>query len=217
MHGWNEMIAMRKLARIHALIFIAAMLSPAVAKGQSDQFCGPRCAKHVLEHFGQDAYLIDVIEDVQGGDLSDGASMAELAEYLEKRSLHTAIVSCSALDLPSWTGPAILHVNGDHFVVLEKCNGLSGVIWDGLSGTHEESWWELKSHWSGAMILISDQAIDGRPFTSPTLRRSALAIGLILIAAGGLGLAFKRRSDDRRQTRESKGLALTESGNEICR
>jgi ABC-type bacteriocin/lantibiotic exporter with double-glycine peptidase domain len=115
--------------------FGQAPIRSASAESQPDYYnqfiCGPKCVKHVLTYYGQQAELTDLIREIQWPDYEQGATMAALAKALERRGIFVrAMVVPVSIPL-RWLNPVILHFankQGGHFAVLEPVKNGNGVV-----------------------------------------------------------------------------------------
>lgn len=147
-------------------------------------FCGPRCIYQVLRHFGKDVELTDLIVEMAGPDLRGQSSLAELAEALERHGISTKLVSLPLLDVPAWPDPIIVHVDGNHFLVLEKAGPFAVTVKDGPWPAADMSLWELKRRASGPMLLTADRPIGEEPYSRAEWRYAVLILGVSLVLIG---------------------------------
>lgn len=158
-----------------------------------DAFCGARCVHRVLQLYQRNEELTDLIVEFRGGESSGEVPFPELAQALERRGIHSKFVKLGALDILSWKHPAILHVDGNHFVVLESTGPATATIWDGPGGVTEVPLWELNWRSSRIVLLTSDVPITEEAYARRELRYAALALGTVLLALGAIQARRWRR------------------------
>jgi hypothetical protein len=163
------------------------LISAQVANGQ-DVICGPRCVHHILESYRKSEDLMGMVEEIQGPLLEREVSLGDLARALERRHIHCKFVSLGPLEFPSWPYPILLHVNGNHFVVMQADGGAVVRVWDGLLGESEVGWWELKGKSSNALLLTSDHPIGQESYSVQRYRYLAISLGLLFALGGGYAL-----------------------------
>jgi ABC-type bacteriocin/lantibiotic exporter with double-glycine peptidase domain len=153
------------------------------ARGQ-ESICGARCAHHVLTLLNKGGDLTDVIQELYDSPGGGTVSFADLARVLRQRGVSCTSLSLGLLDAPNSPYPVILHVDGNHFVVLEKCNSGTAVVWDGLKGSEEVSWWQLRARCSSVVLVCTPMGEEKAKHTDSTFRYVAmtLGIGLMLLA-----------------------------------
>jgi len=114
-----------------ATLMIAAEGGQAVLP-PADAVCAPRCVQRVLQHYSLDVPdLTDLVVEVQTT-VRAGAKFGALADALSKRGVYCQFARVNSLDVLCWEHPVILHLDGDHFAVMERCTGLSAQVWDVL-------------------------------------------------------------------------------------
>lgn len=142
-----------------------------------DVFCGARCVRYVLSHYGQEEDLLDVIKELQWPHLERPVSLNQLAEFLNQRGIKThACHIGTGVDLIGQE-PAILHLRpmhgrSGHFVVwLSECKGRARIT-DGLDVPSEISNRDLANLRSGYALLTSTSHVSdpGSRFVVHTYR-----------------------------------------------
>jgi ABC-type bacteriocin/lantibiotic exporter with double-glycine peptidase domain len=196
-----------------ALAQQGASLPPA---GSADDqlVCGPRCVKFILQAFGKDVDLTELIIEAQWPNLRDGASLEVLAGSLKKRGIHVLAISVAHLRTKRLVSPypILLHIAPDesglrigHYVVWLPCSATElQRVWDPMTGSIGKLRWEtLCERLSGAMLLCAPHAIGDpafaivrhRFFFRQALISSSMLWGIVVITWSGL--RFLRRSSDR--------------------
>jgi hypothetical protein len=154
--------------------------------------CGPRCVKWILEHYGHDADLIELISEMQDGVVEQASSVEDIQAALAKRGVHSKSMKTGILSFPRWPYPAILHYRCGHFLVVEELKGGCARIRDGVA--MDSSWKWIPSVMlgqSGVVVLTSDAPVDA---DLPLVRWPQFAVAASCIGIGGLGLFARRRS-----------------------
>ena len=124
----------RPLLTLCLMVFAAAILlpHPAYAAGCStcgsgknppDVMCGPKCLLLICQKLGVKADL-DELARLSGKD-ENGATLAGLYKTAEKKKLHAVGMKIGVDELAKIRIPAIAHLWGSHFVVVE--NGADGL------------------------------------------------------------------------------------------
>lgn len=160
-----------------------------------DAFCGPRCASFVLNHYGKQAELLDLVNEIQDRDWRQGSTLAAIEKALRARGLYTAAVRLSDSAHLQWPEPAIVHIEGDtteigHFVVAlpGRSSGSDIALWFGLSGTRVVSRDWLRARRSGAALLVSAEPIGSlndcvRPSRTKLVWSGVLAGAAIMLVS----------------------------------
>lgn len=166
--------------------------APAIAREANEFICGPRCVQRVLEHYGQDVELTDLVRELQGATVDRPASLAEMTRVLESRHVYAAGVRLSPRDLRhlSWPDAVIAHFNHGgssvgHFRVL-FADRAPMRVWDGLAGESAARTNQWAAHASGTILLTSRSPIADAPRCVETTWPPA-RLG---IAAGGVAAVF---------------------------
>jgi len=129
--------------------------------------CGPKCVRKILWLYGkEDEDIIRLIREIQWPDTRKGATLANVAQALERRGIHTFAMNISPSARIVWQHPVIVHLEpklGEeigHFVVwLPESQGDTVRIWDmgRVRRSNERLWTEGRS---GAILLTSPEPID---------------------------------------------------------
>ncbi len=134
---------------------------PAVSpRSRGDVVCGPRCVQYVLQHYGIDSDLIDLVKETQS-DFEAGASLATLDDALRRRGVFTAALKLSPNAILQWPQPVLMHLSPEtegmgHFVVwLPTTDGSRSQVWNGLSGTQTGLESVLSKKRSGYVLLTA--------------------------------------------------------------
>ena len=134
---------------------------------QSRIVCGPRCVQYVLQHYGHDADLVDLIKEIQWPRLEEGASLETLSAALEARAVSTAALRLGSDVQLCSREPVIVHIQrrdgdaeGGHFVVwLPASNEAHVHYWDGLNGIIVEDRASFARAASGVVLITSANPI----------------------------------------------------------
>lgn len=57
------------------------------SRAAGDLVCGPRCVQYVVQHYGGDENLTDLVREIQWPDLEAGSSFDSLKDALAKRGV----------------------------------------------------------------------------------------------------------------------------------
>lgn len=129
-------------------------------RSRGDVVCGPRCVQYVLQHYGIESDLIDLVKETQS-DFEAGASLAALDDALRRRGVFTAALKLSPNAALQWPHPVLMHLSPEtgemgHFVVwLPTPDGSKSQVWNGLSGTQSGLESVLAKKRSGYVLLTA--------------------------------------------------------------
>ncbi len=156
--------------------------------------CGAACVAMVCRHFGRRVSLPRVREAVRTG--TDGTSLLGIAHGARDVGLRASTVKASKGRLEELQLPAIVHWQGNHWVVLYDVDARSVRIADPSRGVRRLGREEFLEKWSGYAALVErTPALDEQPetvssvrwfapFFRPHRRMLAIAVVLALVAAG---------------------------------
>lgn len=154
--------------------------------------CGLCVSAALLAYYGRHEEIFEAREYLDVG--RDGASLHELASYLESRSMEARVVRARSIDaLQKFSAPVILHWDRGHFVVLESFNGKTAVIMDPSVGRKRVDRDEVEEKATGAVLWAAPT--DGferrskKPFSDwrkVRLAKEGAVKGLVAVA--GLSL-----------------------------
>lgn len=153
-----------------------------LAIGQ-ESLCGARCVHRVLELVGKDEELTDVIQELHSSPAGGQLSFADLAKFLEQRGVSCRLLELGTFDVPRSPDPMVLHVHGNHFVVIDKVDLWSADVWDGLQGTNTVAWWRLRPICSDA-VLICTQNRQDTAYADVTYQYLVMSVGGALLIFG---------------------------------
>ncbi len=75
-----------------------------------DMICGPRCVKYILDFYDRDSDLISIIQEMQGGSLESGTSLAFIERSLADRGLYVCALQVSSDAVLSFPYPVVVHL-----------------------------------------------------------------------------------------------------------
>ena len=118
-----------------------------------------------------------------------GVSAASLIAAAHSNHIHVQPVRSSLSELLRWGRPAVLHVNGDHFIGMLGQEGGRLVVFDNSIGLIDctRSWFDQQYRWDGVALVI------GRPPLWRFVVGSYWLAPAILIVLAWLGIAHRRR------------------------
>jgi len=110
-----------------------AATSPTANSLLRETVCGPQSVKRVLEYYGCNIDLTDLIYELQWPDVHAGSCLADIAKSLTNHHVYVRAVLVPA-ELPiCWPHPVIVHFmhdSGGHFaVLLPSPHHAQGVLW----------------------------------------------------------------------------------------
>ena len=156
--------------------------------------CGAACVAMVCRYFGRDVSLARVRGAVQTG--SEGTSLFGITSGSEKLGLASRGVKASKSRLDELPLPAVVHFDGNHWLVLYAVSGDRVRVADPARGLRRIPRQEFLEKWSGYAALVArTDALDEQPesessarwfleFFRPYRRTFVQALVLALIAAG---------------------------------
>ena len=127
----------------------------------ADVYCGPRCVRHLLQHFRlPSSGILELADEMKM--LDEGVSLGDIKASLERRGLKTAAYSVPEGEMIESDSPVILHLNAKdqnsplgHFCILmptstpTRCD-----IWVGLEGVQSGSPVVARQLMSGAALVV---------------------------------------------------------------
>jgi ATP-binding cassette subfamily B protein len=156
--------------------------------------CGAACLAMVCRHFGRNVSLARVRDAVRTG--TDGTSLRGIARGAEALGLHTATVKASKSRLEELPLPAIVHWDGNHWVVLYDVGPGRVSVADPAKGLRRLRRDEFLEKWSGyAASMAYGEGLQDQPVARANLRwflqlfhphraKLVVALCLALVAAG---------------------------------
>jgi len=132
-----------------------------------DLICGPKCVLEILRLYEkEDEDLIRLVREIQYPDVRKGATLANIAQALEKRGIHTFAMGISPTARIVWQYPVIVHLNpkpGEeigHFVVwLPESRGDTVQIWNMYARVQQENERLWSTERSGTILLTAPAVI----------------------------------------------------------
>ena len=141
----------------------------------ADVYCGPRCVRHLLQHFRQpDCGILELADEMNMHDA--GVSLGDIKASLERRGLKTATFSVPEGEMIESYSPVIMHLNSKdhksqlgHFCILmptstpTRCD-----IWVGLEGVQTGSPVDARKLMSGSALVVDlcEPAASSRKISS---------------------------------------------------
>jgi ABC-type bacteriocin/lantibiotic exporter with double-glycine peptidase domain/CRP-like cAMP-binding protein len=156
--------------------------------------CGAACLAMVTRYFGKDVSLPWIRELVHTS--TDGTSLLGIARGAEELGLSVRTVRASKSKLDRLPLPAVVHWDGNHWVVLYDVDGRNVRVGDPARGVRKISRQEFDEKWTGYAALLDrtpafESVAERKPsyawlkqFLLPHRRTLAKATLLALIAAG---------------------------------
>ena len=156
--------------------------------------CGAACLAMVCRYFGRSVSIARIREAVHTS--TDGTSLAGITRGAGELGLAARSVRASKNRVDELPLPAIVHWEGNHWVVLYSLRGGHVRIADPARGLRRIPREELLEKWSGYASLVTAtprlaEAPEARaslrwllPFLRPHRKKIALAAGLAAVAAG---------------------------------
>ena len=114
--------------------------------------CGISCVAMLLASHGCFVSLRDLRQQIHH---SNQLSLNEITNLLEEHGMASRCLRGEPEDLKTVALPALLHVDMDHYVVLEGVNRNGVSIVDPAHGRHELIWREVKRRFTGIVVEAS--------------------------------------------------------------
>jgi HlyB family type I secretion system ABC transporter len=130
--------------------------------------CGAACLGMICRHFGRNVSLARIRQLCQTA--TDGTSLKAIARAATELGLASRRLKISLRNLPLMPLPAIVHWEGDHWIVLYDVNEQFVRVADPASGLRKLSRREFETKWSGYAALFDyTPAFEEAPANKPTL------------------------------------------------
>jgi len=130
--------------------------------------CGAACLSMVCRHYGRDVSLALIRRLCHVS--QDGTSLRALCHAATELGLAARSVKASLRNLPDLPLPAIVHWEGNHWIVLIDVGRKHVRVADPASGIRRIPRAEFGEKWSGYAALFDYTiAFDGAPLSRPTL------------------------------------------------
>lgn len=154
---------------VHVLVETRYSNSQVELFEEVDNVCGPRCVDFILKYFGMSTpEFFDLVQEIQKGDLENGASLKDLADGLERRGMYSYMVKFNRRISVSWPYPVILHTKTHrgctgrctgHYIVKmpDSLEGGSTKIWAGLDGYKRVDNELLNEFMTGHLLLVAPE------------------------------------------------------------
>lgn len=144
-----------------ALITLACLQIGLVSRPVQAAYCGAHCVARVLRQLGSPSpELAKIIEELNGRAHDSLPDFTLLAKSLRTRNTTALFVSRDILPHLRLRLPVILHVNNNHFVVLEDLVQDQATIWWGPGDVRVLSWKRLMETTSPVVLLVSKSASE---------------------------------------------------------
>ncbi|MEU7137052.1 peptidase domain-containing ABC transporter [Streptomyces sp. NPDC046261] len=146
--------------------------------------CGAACLAMILSAHGRHTKVAECRDSLHIG--RDGANALQLVRLARRRGMRVRALSVDLASLREVPGPAIIHWNFNHYLVLERWDGKRAVVVDPASGRRVIAREEFSEGFTG-VVLAFTPAEDFRP--RPSRRRVEsfrFARGLLSVSRGML-------------------------------
>jgi len=188
----------RTLAIVAVFVGGVALLAAFVPRGAStsatpaDATCGPRCVDYILNKF--DKSSVSLVELVRQMQVESGraCSLADIEQALTSRGVLCEELPLGPWSCFRWSGPAVLHVDGNHFVVSEAADEDGVKVWWGDGSVETWTWSALRPRMSRLVLLASNSSINASGCTF--IRQAPIWQGSVGVALVLCGVWVVRRS-----------------------
>ena len=142
--------------------------------------CGPMALQHLLLRLGKDVDLDDILSLVPVEE--DGTSLYNLRMAASEWGVQLVPVEASLTHLMESTGPSILHLRHNHFVMAEQLTGSEVKVYDLPYAPKVVPFTVLEDLFSGRALMLQDgvPALDDAPeliSVEPVLQMGGLPVG----------------------------------------
>ncbi len=158
--------------------------------------CGPRCVQFVLDYYGHEEGVIEIVREIQWPHLSRGCSLADIEDALRKRGIHTQAIRLESRATLDWPHPVILHLSAGrnemgHFVVWLPCStGGAADIWDGGLRIRQVAQRSLSEQRTGFALLTSPKPIDNADCAVESSDSAAKIVVWLAVLCAGIPLLW---------------------------
>lgn len=114
--------------------------------------CGLCCTAMILRYYKSYESLSDLRESLEAG--RDGLKLSQIRNYFKTVGFQTSAYKSNIEGLKSVNLPAIIFLNNEHFVVLEKVSKQNVTIVDPAFGRRRMSFEELKENFSNIVLTV---------------------------------------------------------------
>ncbi|MEI6541156.1 MAG: hypothetical protein WCO86_16770 [Planctomycetota bacterium] len=165
-----------------------------------DSICGPRCVAFVLSNYGKSRSdeLYKTVKATQWPEMSKGAPLLSLQEYLLSRDVHAVGAKIPSGHRVVSQNPVLIHLKpegsgpGHYVVLLPESTADIAVLWTGRRKFERVPQRVLTERMSGIVLLTSltpIHSIDGISSSLPAITRWWLIpVGLVLF----FGVVYSR-------------------------
>lgn len=148
--------------------------------------CGPRCVREVCSRLGlKTPDLAALISEMQQS-YASGCTFSDIVSALDRRGVHSRLVAIGQWDWIEWNEPIIMHVDGDHFIVIDSPSRFGWTVSDGPQSPNWQPFWKIRTRSTGAYLLTSKSPIEAGivpwhswPKYLPLLALAIAIIGLL--------------------------------------
>jgi ABC-type bacteriocin/lantibiotic exporter with double-glycine peptidase domain len=190
------------------VIVTFGLLFPCIICTASDLYCGPRVTQRILQHYGQDVELVELVKRMQP-QRDQGCSLLDVEIELKRCGVDVVPLLIANWDAFQWPYPVIVHQspptraeNLGHLAVLSSSGGHMN-LWDGLNPSRAIESNEIEKFASGYVLITSNKAIETKDLervflSKPSLNVPAVwwSMAFFLLASTAVALApiktFKR-------------------------
>ena len=156
--------------------------------------CGAACLGMICRYFGRAVSLTRIREVAHTS--VDGTSLRAIVSAAEQLGLAARAVKCTMAQVESMPLPAVVHWDGNHWVVLERIDAKGAVVADPSLGRRRVTREEFERKWSGYAALFDyTEAFASQPeserdwawlwrFLKPHTGLLLRALGLAALVAG---------------------------------
>ena len=81
-----------------------------VVRAAADRYCGPRSVHFILQWYGHNEDLIEIIRETQWPAVEAGSSLAKLQDAIDSRGIHTCALRVGDGRRLTWSYPAIVFI-----------------------------------------------------------------------------------------------------------
>lgn len=114
--------------------------------------CGPAAMKMIFDHYGIICTINEIRREIRV--TAKGSTLLSLKELSESKGLHAEGWRFGLDDLPAMSFPALLFINGDHFVLADSITGGEVYLRDPAIGVIRIPSQRLARIWEGEALVF---------------------------------------------------------------
>ena len=148
--------------------------------------CGPRCVREVCSRLGLKVPDLAALVSEMQESYTSGCTFSDIVSALERRGVHSRLVAIRQWDWIGWNEPIIMHVDGDHFIVIDSPSRFGWTVSDGPQPPNWQPFWKIRMRSTGAYLITSTNPIEAGVVPWSYWPRYVVVLVLAIAAIGTL-------------------------------